>query len=428
MSGWFFAILAVAIGLGWWWSARRLRADVTRLERVLDDVGAGRVPESFIMGGGAFTHLPGRLERIAELLGQLRGDAERSEAQLDTVLASMEEAVMVVDEHHVLRQTNPSFRSYFDLTHDPRGQTVLRASRVTELEALVTEALATGEVQKGEIAVNGGRPNRHFAVSAVPMRDDAGRPGVVAILRDVSRLRQLEDVRREFVANVSHELRTPLSIFHGFVENLLDDPKMSMSGQREIFQILRKHSLRLNALLEDLLTLARLESRKDQIELAPVRLDEFLQGLAGDWSGRAREKKLTLALEIAPGLPVLPADVRRLEQVFSNLLENAAKYTDEGGRISVKAGVQGDSVEVRVEDTGIGIPPADLPHIFERFYRADKARTRLLGGTGLGLSIVKHLVQSHGGSVRAESTYGKGTAIVIRLPLESAAGPVPGAV
>ncbi len=424
MSGWFFAFLAAALGLAWWWSARRLRSDGAQLERALDELGEGKRPGRFAFRSGRFDQLARRLEHLAEVLDRSRRDVERSEAQLDTVLASMEEGVMVVDEHHVLRQTNPSFRKFFDLPADPRGQTVLRASRATELEALISTALSTSEVQTGEISVNGSRTPRHFAVSAVPMRDDEGRPGVVAILRDVSRLRQLEDVRREFVANVSHELRTPLSIFHGYVENLLDDPKMPMASQREVFEILRKHSLRLNALLEDLLTLARLESRNDELELAPVQLDKFLRDIVNDWSGRAARKNLVLAVEIDATIPPLLADARRLEQVFNNLLENAAKYTEEGGRITVKAAQIEGQAEVRVEDTGIGIPPADLAHIFERFYRADKARTRSLGGTGLGLSIVKHLVQSHGGSVRAESTYGKGTAIIIRLPLsENLAAP-----
>jgi len=425
MSGWFFAMVAGAIGLAWMWNVRRGRRDWARLEQALDELGEGRKPTCFVFGGGRFAGMTGRLEAIAGELDRAHREGERSEAQLDTVLASMEEGVMVVDEHHVLRQTNPSFRKFFDLPADPRGQTVLRAARATELDALVSAALATGSIQAGEVLLNGSRSKRHFAVSAMPMRDDAGRPGVVAILRDVSRLRQLEEVRREFVANVSHELRTPLSIFHGYVENLLDDPKMPAAGQREIFEILRKHSLRLNALLEDLLTLARLESRNDELELAPVRLGDLLRDIVNDWSGRVSQKKLQLALEVQPEIPPLLADSRRLEQVFNNLLENASKYTEDGGRISVKAVPVDGQVEVRIEDTGIGIPPADLSHIFERFYRADKARTRSLGGTGLGLSIVKHLVQSHGGSVRAESTYGKGTAIVLRLPLASAGSAVP---
>ncbi|MGB8166629.1 MAG: histidine kinase dimerization/phospho-acceptor domain-containing protein, partial [Chthoniobacteraceae bacterium] len=215
----------------------------------------------------------------------------------------MEEGVMVVDAQHVLRQTNPSFRKFFDLKNDPRGQTVLRALRETEMEELITAALTTNEMQARDVSFNGTKPARHFSVNAVPMRDDMGRPGVVAIFRDVSRLRQLEEVRREFVANVSHELRTPLSIFHGYVENLIDDPAMSAKGQREIFDILRKHSLRLNALLEDLLILARLESRHDTLNAEPISVADFVAGVTGDWASRLGKKGVQLEIAIPADLP-----------------------------------------------------------------------------------------------------------------------------
>ncbi len=420
MSGWFFAFLAAALGLAWWWSARRLRSDGAQLERALDELGEGKRPGRFAFRSGRFDQLARRLEHLAEVLDRSRRDVERSEAQLDTVLASMEEGVMVVDAQHVLRQTNPSFLKFFDLKTDPRGQTVLRALREPAVEEMIAAALGSDEIQTGEVAFTGIKPARHFALQAVPMRDGEGRPGVVTIFRDVSRLRQLEEVRREFVANVSHELRTPLSIFHGYVENLLDDPGMPAKAQREIFEILRKHSLRLNALLEDLLILARLESRQDTLRPEPIRLGEFVASITGDWSSRIGNKGIELVTDIPADLPVLPADPMRLEQVVSNLLENATKYTEKGGRIAIAAAVAGRAIEVRVEDSGIGIPPADLPHVFERFYRADKARTRGQGGTGLGLSIVKHIVQAHGGTVQAASTYGKGTVITFRLPLPEA--------
>lgn len=420
MSGWIFAFVALAVaGWGWWYSNRRQRRDWDRLERILDELSNGRRPEGFVfLGGGNFAHLPRRLERLADLQEKCQQEIRHGEANLQTVLASMEEGVMVVDAQHVLRQTNPSFRKFFDLKNDPRGQTVLRALRETEVEELISEALATDEMQARDVSFNGTKPARHFSVNAVPMRDDDGRPGVVAIFRDVSRLKQLEDVRKEFVANVSHELRTPLSIFHGYLENLLDDPTMSAKAQREIFEILRKHSMRLNALLEDLLILARLESRHDVVKPEPLQLAEFVESLSEDWTDRTGKKGIELAIAIPADLPTLHADPMRLEQVFNNLLENATKYTEKGGCIAIKAAVANGMVETRVEDTGIGIPPSDLPHIFERFYRADKARTRGQGGTGLGLSIVKHIVQSHGGTVQAASTYGKGTAIIFRLPLE----------
>jgi two-component system phosphate regulon sensor histidine kinase PhoR len=174
----------------------------------------------------------------------------------------------------------------------------------------------------------------------------------------------------------------------------------------------------LNALLEDLLTLARLESRPETLQIEPLNVEELVRGFVADWKLSAARKKIEVEVEIESGLPKLPADAHRIEQVLNNLLENAVKYTEQGGRICIRAQRADECFELRIEDTGIGIPPTDLVHIFERFYRADKARTRELGGTGLGLSIVKHIAQLHGGSVVAESTYGKGTAIIVRLPWE----------
>jgi two-component system phosphate regulon sensor histidine kinase PhoR len=240
---------------------------------------------------------------------------------------------------------------------------------------------------------------------------------VVAIFRDITRLKQLEEMRREFVANVSHELRTPLSIFQGYLETLLDAPDLDREERIPVLEVMRKHSQRLNALVEDLLTLARLESRGAQPMRSPLTIEPMLREVAADWARAASQKKVTLAVECAPGLPLLHADESQLAQVFNNLVENALKYTSAGGHVSLRATPTAEAVELRVTDTGAGIPAEDLPHIFERFYRADKARSREHGGTGLGLSIVKHIVLAHGGTVEAESTVGEGTMIVLRFPL-----------
>jgi two-component system phosphate regulon sensor histidine kinase PhoR len=326
----------------------------------------------------------------------------------------MEEGVMVVNDQHKLCLVNPSFIALFDLKVDPVGQTVLHTLRETAFEELISTALRTGVTQHRDVERTSDK--RHFAVHAVPVREFAGGPGVVAIIRDITRLRQLEEVRREFVANVSHELRTPLSIFHGYVENLIDAPAMSRKEQMEIFEVLRKHSRRLNALLEDLLILARLESRQEKMVCVSMELPALLRAVAGDCSQKLAAKKLTLSVDAPVDLPSVVADPQRLEQVLHNLLENAVKFTESGGGIQLRARALPGELELRVEDNGQGIPPADLPHIFERFYRADKARSRELGGTGLGLSIVKHIVQLHGGSVTAESKYGIGTTIALHLP------------
>ena len=414
---WFLGFLAAAIALAWWLQRRRMERHWRHLEALLEALAAGREPGSFVfLDGGRFSALTHPLGKLAAEQERLRGQFDREEFNLRTILASMEEGVMVVDAQHVLRLVNPSFIRIFEPKGDPLGQTVLELLREPEIEAMIAAALQTGEPQTREVAAGGARPTRHLGVHAVPIRDQAGGPGVVTIFRDISRLKQLEDVRREFVANVSHELRTPLSIFHGYLENLEDDPAMPRAEQAEIFAILTRHSQRLNALLEDLLTLARLESRQETLKPEGIALDAFLHGVAADWTGRIAREKLTLTMDVPAGLPPLVADPLRLGQVLNNLLENAVKYTGPGGEIRLRAAVVGGEFELRVEDTGLGIPPADLPHIFERFYRADKARTREQGGTGLGLSIVKHIVQMHGGSVRAESEYEAGTAIIVRLP------------
>ena len=249
------------------------------------------------------------------------------------------------------------------------------------------------------------------------MRDEAGEvTGVVAVLHDISRVKQLEEVRRQFVANVSHELRTPLSIFHGYLETLMDNPDLPREDEEAYLKIMSKHSRRLQLLLDDLLILARLEARTDPLDIQPLSLALFLRQILDEWQPRLGTKQVTLSVD--PAVETIPADPFRLEQVIGNLLENAIKYSGPGAAIAIRALPAGENVELRVEDNGVGIPPGDLPHVFERFYRVEKARSREAGGTGLGLSIVKHIVGLHGGEVKAESLFGKGTAIVIHLPMK----------
>src|SRR5205085_12401056 len=233
---------------------------------------------------------------------------------------------------------------------------------------------------------------------------------------DISRLKQVDEIRRDFVANVSHELRTPLSIFHGNLETLLEAGDLDEKETRHIYEVMKRHSDRLNLLVNDLLSLARLESKEANLQLAEIRLPDFLEGVTRDWKKRLAGKNLQLELEIPDSFPTLRADERRLEEVVHNLLDNAVKYSHPNGRIVIKTAAPDQEIALSVCDEGVGIAAADLPRIFERFYRADRARSRELGGTGLGLSIVKHIAQLHGGRVEAESTLGQGTTIRILLP------------
>jgi two-component system phosphate regulon sensor histidine kinase PhoR len=211
-----------------------------------------------------------------------------------------------------------------------------------------------------------------------------------------------------------------LSILRGYIETLLEDPDLSAEELNRILEVMKKHSDRLSALTDDLLTLAHLESAHPNLQLQEVRLSELFAAIVRDWGKRFAEKNLSIDVASSSSLPVIRADPVRLQEVLYNLLDNAVKYSHSGGRIRLEAARRSRTVEISVSDTGVGIAETDLPRIFERFYRADKARSRELGGTGLGLSIVKHIAQMHGGRVEAESESGKGTTIRVVFPLSDA--------
>jgi two-component system phosphate regulon sensor histidine kinase PhoR len=394
-----------------------------KMEETARGIVMGRPPQPDpLLGTSDFSQLAQELERIWREQQALKADIQEQRYNLHAILASMVEGVVVVDGNQVIRSMNDSFRAMFSLDTEPIGQTVVRATRQAGLSELIRAAAKGQTVEAREIAVaHPGAPvaERFLSVNAVPMRDEAGAvTGVVAVLHDVSRVKQLEEVRRQFVANVSHELRTPLSIFHGYLETLMESTDLTREDTAGYLRIMSKHSRRLQLLLDDLLILARLEARTDPLDIQPLSLHLFLQKILEEWEPRLREKKVTL--DVKPEVETIPADPFRLEQVVGNLLENAIKYSAPGAEINIKALAVGDRVELRVEDTGVGIPPGDLSHVFERFYRVEKARSREAGGTGLGLSIVKHIIGLHGGEVRAESTFGKGTAIIIQLPMNAA--------
>ncbi len=419
-------VCLISVCGAWIWQRRKFLRHLQHVEQIIDDVAAGRRSTSFVFRKTRdFSGLALRLEHLSDEHELLKKEVGEKKFNLDAVLASMAEGVLVVGDAHVIRMVNDSFCKMFQLPAKPLGQTILHATRAAAVDEIIREALEHGAVRSREIVVT--TPNsgdRHFNVNAVPLKGTAAEnTGVVAVFHDISRLRQLEEVRRDFVANVSHELRTPLSILHGYLENLIENPSLPKAERAQILQIMSKHSHRLNALLEDLLTLARLESRRDTLDSREILLEPFVKTLVREWSPKLSDKHAAVNVEIAPDLKVR-ADVFRLEQVLSNLLDNALKFSRDPGVIAIQASAEeaDAAVEMRVEDDGIGIPKLDLPHIFERFYRVEKTRTRDAGGTGLGLSIVKHIVGLHGGTVRAESVLGRGTAIVLRFPQNGANG------
>ena len=391
------------------------------VEEVTDAIVDHRAPRKFLISGNPQAQRIGlALENLTDRRRELEERVRESEQSVQAVFGAMLDGLVVVDDLRRVRLMNREFRRVFGLEENISGETLLEVIRHASVDRLVTEAIRAGEPRRESIQMSRGpSEGREMEVSAVPLGENSARMGGAVILfRDVTQLQQVEEMRREFVANVSHELRTPLSIFRGYLETLLDDPQQPPGELLRILEIMERHSDRLNALVEDVLSLARLESPAAELDLSAISLPEFLHEVRRDWEKRIEAKQLELRLEAPSDLPKLEADENRLQEIIYNLLDNAVKYSRAGGVIALRAAAEGDRVRISVSDEGIGISANDLPRIFERFYRADKGRSRELGGTGLGLSIVKHIAQLHRGTVEAESEPGRGTTISVLLPLK----------
>ncbi|HMG04915.1 MAG TPA: ATP-binding protein [Chthoniobacterales bacterium] len=382
-----------------------------------------RAPRKFLISGNPQARRIGlALENLTERRRELEERVREGELSVQAVFGAMLDGLVVVDDLRRVRLMNREFRRVFGLEDNVAGETLLELIRHASIDRLVMEAIRSRQPQRESIQMSrGASESREMEVSAVPLGENSAQlEGAVVLFRDVTQLRQMENMRREFVANVSHELRTPLSIFRGYLETLLDDPQQPPGELLRILEIMERHSDRLNALVEDVLSLARLESPGAELDLSEVDLPALLHAIMRDWEKRFAAKELKSHLNFPGNLPRLKADESRLQEVIYNLLDNAVKYSEPGGTVSLRAVVDGDRVRISVADQGIGIRSSDLPRIFERFYRADKARSGELVGTGLGLSIVKHIVQLHGGTVEAESELGKGTTISVLLPVNQA--------
>ena len=359
-------------------------------------------------------------DEIGQLAGVLNDMSERIEDQvqrlsaekqrLDTILRSMGEGVMVTAPDGVITLVNPAFRRLFSIIGEVEGKKLVEISRHPDLLEAFND-LDKPEVSElvREIAI---QPNDITLFTHwVPLNVDGVKQGVVAVFHDISDLKRAENTRRDFVANVSHELRTPVTIIKGYAETLLDGTLESDPARAIRFvEIISSHSERLTNLINDILTLSSLEAKDALLELNPMDVSGTIAKGCMLLQERAVKKNITIINESVGGaLPRVMADQGRLEQVVVNLLENAIKYTPDGGAVRLFTEDDGECVRVSVSDTGIGIPFKDLPRIFERFYRVDEARTREQGGTGLGLAIVKHIVQLHGGNVSVTSEPGQGS-------------------
>ncbi|HEX4646289.1 MAG TPA: ATP-binding protein [Verrucomicrobiae bacterium] len=344
-------------------------------------------------------------------------EAAQKQAEQQALFNSMAEGVLVLDQSGRVQLVNRSLQKLFGLTADVRGQTIMEAFRLRELMEIVQRLQQEQTVPNHEFQLPGVSEQRWLEVNAAAVLDSQGMlRGSILVFHDLTRLKQLENTRQEFVANVSHELRTPLSLIKGFVETLLDGAKDDPELATRFLRTIEKHTDRLTYLIEDLLTISRLESGQIVMNLHQVGLRDEVARVMDDLQSRAVEKNVRLENTLPADL-LACADADRLQQVLFNLIENAIKYGRQDGVVSIGGKSNSHSnVELWVRDDGPGIPDEARERIFERFYRVDRARSRETGGTGLGLSIVKHIVQAHGGEVWVKSKLGAGTTFYFTLP------------
>jgi two-component system phosphate regulon sensor histidine kinase PhoR len=420
MSWLFLGVISVvfaAIALVAW---RKWIAPWRHLDQLVRQIADRERPRTFLVDGGARARRVGlALENVFRRQEQLDQQVAGRESGTEAILETMQDGLLVVDMGRHITLMNRTFENLFELRGEALGAPLLETVRHATLDRLIAETLRTGERMQSQLTVADSKTNaeRHVEVSAVPLKDDMDIiSGAVILFHDITQLKRVDQIRRDFVANVSHELRTPLSILRGYIETLLDNPKSSREELARILQIMERHAKRLGLLVDDLLSLAQLESSSASLEIGEVQLSELFENVLRDWKERLAGKQLRLIVNLPPDMPPIRADETRLQEVLSNLLENAVKYSRENGEIRLQAEGRGPEIVISVGDNGIGISRDDLPRIFERFYRADKARSRELGGTGLGLAIVKHITQLHGGRVEAESEPGRGTTVRVFLP------------
>ena len=409
-----FAVTAVVVWQKW-------VAPWRQIEQLVRQIVGNEHPRTFLVGGGPESKRVGlALENIFARQQELGRQIAGRESGTQTILRAMQDGLLVVDKSLRVTLVNQAFRKLFGLPEISLEAPLLDVVRDATVDWLIEETLRTGKVMQSELIRADSKTNseRDVEISAVPIKDDADlTTGAVVLFHDITQLKQTDKVRRDFVANVSHELRTPLSILRGYIETLLDNPQTSDKELSRILRVMERHSKRLGLLVDDLLTLAHLESRSAGLQFSDVQLAELFQSVIRDWEKKLAEKQLKVVVDLSPDARTIRADETRLHEVLYNLLDNALKYSRENGEIRLRAVQRGPEIVLSVTDNGIGISKDDLPRIFERFYRADKARSRELGGTGLGLAIVKHIAQLHGGRVEAESELGKGTTIRVSLPV-----------
>lgn len=334
---------------------------------------------------------------------------------LSNILSSMADGVITINIDGTILMTNPPAERFLQTWYYERNMDVKEGEELPpEAKEVFQQAVSTEKEQVVEISFH----NRTWVLLMSPLYNQTDVRGAVAVLRDMTEERTLEKLRKDFIANVSHELRTPISMLQGYSEAIVDDIASSENEKKEIAQVIYEESLRMGRLVNDLLDLARMEAGHIALTYQSVELKEFFERVLRKFQGIAKEKGISLTSSLDLSQEAFPMDPDKIEQVLTNLIDNAIRHTESGGSVSVSARSLNEGLKIEITDSGIGISEEDLPYIFERFYKADKARTRGEAGTGLGLAIVKNIVAAHNGTIHVYSKLNEGTQFTLYIPFE----------
>ncbi len=407
-------VVLAAIALAFWLSRRQVTPLRQLAEMVRKVAGGDYSSRVYAFGNDELAELGEAFNNMNDQLTDQFSRLEDERQQLRAILSGMVEGVVALDAQQSILFINEQAERLLEFSHSGSvGKKLWQVVRQRGLNDIVLRVLESGEVVRDEIAWRDGT-EKSLTVHAARL---PGKPprGAVLVVHDTTDLRRLERLRQDFVANVSHELKTPLAIIQACVETLQDGALDDLANRGSFLEKIADQSQRLQALILDLLSLARIEAGEEAFEVEDLPVEPLVQACLDRHKARAQSKKQTLQV-LGHSDAAIRGDGEAVGQILDNLVDNAVKYTPEGGKISVSWGGENGQVVVEVADTGIGISQQDLSRIFERFYRVDRARSREMGGTGLGLSIVKHLAQARHGSVSASSNLGEGTRFTVRLP------------
>jgi two-component system phosphate regulon sensor histidine kinase PhoR len=403
------------------WVARRLSGRLSRVMKFSRRLAAGDYrssPPAF--SGGVFGELWSTLDTTAEQLRSTLGRIEEQRSRLDAVVNATSEGILVVDHNRYVILFNPAMVRLMPAEKLEAGAPLDHWSN-TQVAGLFGRVLLDGEPRSLDMVLDD-PAEWALRVSCAPIVNaDGNRQAAVAVFSDITELEKVDRMRRDFVANVSHELRTPLASVRGYAETLLDGAIDDPAHSRRFVEIIRENADRLTRLTADLMTLSQIEIQAREFEFLPHSVANLISQAADSIRDIATKKGITVEVEPLPEDLRIDCDSQAIHQVLANLLDNALKYTNQDGTIRLGARLAAEDADIYVNDSGTGIPPEHIPRLFERFYRADKARSRALGGTGLGLAIVKHLVLAHGGSVRVTSVVDKGSTFYFRIPIRAKA-------